>query len=562
MAKAKKRSDAGQVEWVGGLVSLPAYVTGEDEGPYRPETLLWMIPDGPVLGTAMFKPGEGVTHVVDHFHETTRKPMVGRAHVPSRVRVESPEVAAQLRASLRTATDVICAPTPEIDAIVASMREHLDAHDADEPPTHFGPGITPDAMASFFRASARLFRAAPWIVIPDDASVLRVTIDSLGVRDAVLSVIGQLGESLGFLLFASVHDYEEYLDAAECMKPGDESPQLSPHYALNFDRGAELDPALRKEIATHGWEVAAPNAYPWLIAVDEDVVGRPPTAEELTRFEAIAIALAELTETERELDDCWRRDREVVRTISAQTHAGTIDVTLAAPYDAGVEARPTRTASTNADAFDIHADARTTDGDLDEESAEAYCEEVMAQFAASPEADALDGDIGWANTVMELGMHHLGVTVAGMTPAHLREILFELIPRKVTSDASEAGKLVGELRAFFAFLKRAHGLRNMDACLRVLDGDAAKRFDQAMSDPRNFGMAKSIMMAGADAGFDISTREGAMAWMREVQRKPLPPSIPLPALGPPPPRARVSSEAQRAKKDRRKAERKARRKNR
>jgi hypothetical protein len=29
------------IEWVGGLVEMPAYVIGEGE-PYRPETLLWM----------------------------------------------------------------------------------------------------------------------------------------------------------------------------------------------------------------------------------------------------------------------------------------------------------------------------------------------------------------------------------------------------------------------------------------------------------------------------------------------------------------------------------------
>jgi hypothetical protein len=267
----KKRVAGRQIEWVGGLVSLPAYVTGEDDGPYRPETLLWLIPDGPVLGTTTFKPGEAAAHLVDHFHETTRKPMLGPAHVPSRVRVDSPELASTLRAELGSTTDVICGPTPEIDAVVASMREHLDARDTSEPPTHLGPGITPDAMMSFFRATARLFRAAPWNVVPDDVSVLRVTIDSLGVHDAALSVIGQLGESLGFLLFASADDFEAYLDAAESIEEGDESPELPRHFALNFDRGADIDPTLRKEIASYGWEVAAPNAYPWLIAVDEDI---------------------------------------------------------------------------------------------------------------------------------------------------------------------------------------------------------------------------------------------------------------------------------------------------
>ena len=45
------------LEWLGGIVSLAAYVTGEGE-PYRPETLIWMGPDGAILGTEMAPPGE------------------------------------------------------------------------------------------------------------------------------------------------------------------------------------------------------------------------------------------------------------------------------------------------------------------------------------------------------------------------------------------------------------------------------------------------------------------------------------------------------------------------
>jgi hypothetical protein len=54
MAAKKKRTG---VEWVGGLVSMPAYVTGEGD-PYRPETLFWMGAQGAVLGHTVGKPGE------------------------------------------------------------------------------------------------------------------------------------------------------------------------------------------------------------------------------------------------------------------------------------------------------------------------------------------------------------------------------------------------------------------------------------------------------------------------------------------------------------------------
>jgi hypothetical protein len=549
---------------VGGLASLPAYVAGESDGPYRPETLFWMIPDGPVLGTAVFKPGEAAAHLVEHFHETTRKPMLGPAHVPARVRVDSPELASRLRAGVGATTDVICAPTPEIDVVVASLREHLGSQDRAAPQTHLGPGITPEAMRSFFRATARLFRAAPWKVVPGDAA-LRVTIESLDVHDAALCVIGQLGEELGFLFFASEDELEAYLAAADGVMHSGKSPQLPPLFALNFERGSEIDTALRKEIARFGWEVAEPKAYPWLVAIDEDMVTRPPTSEELTRFEAIAVALAELVETERGLGDCWRRDRTIVKAISAPTHVGPIEVTLSAPFEASAPSKAAnalRDASAKRKTFDIHGEALTRHGELDEEWHGRYCDEVMEAFGGSPEAAVFAGNIGWAHTVMEFGANYFGVTVPRMTSTLLREIVFEIIPRKVTCEPTVASELVDELRAFFAFLKRAHGLRYADACLKVLEGNAVERVKRALSDPRQFGMAKSIMMAGSQAGFDTSTPDGAMAWVREIQGKPLPSSVLLPPLKVPRPRAQSSAEARRANKNRRKTERNARKKNR
>lgn len=54
MASLKKRAP---IEWIGGLVSLPSFVTGEGE-PYRPETLLWMDAQGALIGHEVGRPGE------------------------------------------------------------------------------------------------------------------------------------------------------------------------------------------------------------------------------------------------------------------------------------------------------------------------------------------------------------------------------------------------------------------------------------------------------------------------------------------------------------------------
>jgi predicted pyridoxine 5'-phosphate oxidase superfamily flavin-nucleotide-binding protein len=113
---------------------------------------------------------------------------------------------------------------------------------------------------------------------------------------------------------------------------GDEA-EIPPHFSLNFERGAELSEVLRKEIAEHHWEVAGAQAYPWLMAVDEDLVARPPTAQEITIAEALAIALPTVLKEKKALLAAWRGGKPVSRTLLVTTHAGDIEVLLRVPYE-------------------------------------------------------------------------------------------------------------------------------------------------------------------------------------------------------------------------------------
>lgn len=243
----------------------------------------------------------------ESLQSTIEQPMYGKPHAPTRVRVASAELADALRSG-HPGLDVVCAPTPELDEMLTLMREKM-AEDGATEQSYLSPEITPEAVAAFFKAAA-LFRAKPWKLEPDDQSLFSVTIEQLGMRDAAMSVIGQTGQSLGLILFSGIDDFEAYLDAAEVIELG-EQPEMPPHFVLNFERGAELAPELRKEISEHHWEVAGANAYPWLVAVDEELVARPPTGKEVTMAEAIASALTNvMAEKEGAAESLgWRRAR-------------------------------------------------------------------------------------------------------------------------------------------------------------------------------------------------------------------------------------------------------------
>ena len=60
-------------------------------------------------------------------------------------------------------------------------------------------------------------------------------------------------------------------------------------------------------------------AYPWLVAVDEDVVPRPPTARDVAIVQAISVALAQLIEGERkQMRNAWKLGKGLVTTMSVQ----------------------------------------------------------------------------------------------------------------------------------------------------------------------------------------------------------------------------------------------------
>jgi hypothetical protein len=550
---AQPRGAHAEIEWVGGTVSMPGYVF-EGEEPYRPDALFWMS-GGAILGTAMLRPGEHLSVASDSLQRTIEQPVYGRPHRPTRVRVASAELAEALRAG-HPDIEVVCAPTPELDYMFALMREKM-AEDGLAEPSYLSAAIEPGAMGSFFAAAAALFRAEPWKVVPDAETLFSVTIEQLGIYNAALSVIGQMGQGLGLLLFTGLEDFEVYRDEARAAELGEEADDVPPHFVLNFERGARLPPKLHEEIAEHRWEVAAANAYPWPVAVDEDLVGRPPTAREVTMVEAIARALTHMLAEEEALQDAWDGDEPMSRTLRVTTHHGEIEVTLRTPYECAPASAPSEMDPQR----DLLAGLAALDQDddyIDPEAREPLEEALLRRFADAPESEEL-GEIYASSFVMDLAANHLGQTIATLDASDLHEVLFELFPRKASVDASDALGIVEELRAFYAFLKREYAFAQADSCLEVLGESAVAELEAALSDSRNFGMAKSIVMGGRDAGYDMETREGIEGWMRALQGKALPPSPSMSVAGTGAPQLK---KAAKAKKDKRKAARKARKRNR
>jgi hypothetical protein len=167
--------------------------------------------------------------------------------------------------------------------------------------------------------------------------------------------------------------------------------------------------------------------------------------------------------------------------------------------------------------FDIHQQIFDEDGQPLEQEAQDYQDQLVELFDQSPEGEAISNEgieRGWARLMMILGTNNLGVTPPQISAHDMHEILFDLIPRKISVPANEAPDIIREFQAFWRFMQREFHLENATACLNVLNEKAAQELEERMSNPANFGMTKSFIMMGMQRGFDMQSQESIDEWTR------------------------------------------------
>lgn len=165
--------------------------------------------------------------------------------------------------------------------------------------------------------------------------------------------------------------------------------------------------------------------------------------------------------------------------------------------------------------FDLHQ-LDNLEFDENNELIHEYVQEAIQAFADSPEGQAYSEEHpdfgGWIRSFIDFGYSYEGFTLPKMTKADADLLMGSLLPRKITlMNASEADDAGSELIAFWSWLKREYKLKNADSIIAYLDS-IKDQFPQWMVDPNRAGMAKSFMMGGMQAGFDMTTQEGLNAF--------------------------------------------------
>lgn len=157
---------------------------------------------------------------------------------------------------------------PVFEAVRTDFVRQFSGGDGEAPvasaPTWTGWGLDPELVAGLFEASAALFRAAPWRLYPSS--------DPLMVRwptglEWLVSVMGAADVERGLMCFAAPEDLNAIVGAAG-------PPTLrGVAIGLAFAPLDDLTPAMRQDIKTHQWKVAAPDAYPSAYVINSPTAG-------------------------------------------------------------------------------------------------------------------------------------------------------------------------------------------------------------------------------------------------------------------------------------------------
>jgi len=168
--------------------------------------------------------------------------------------------------------------------------------------------------------------------------------------------------------------------------------------------------------------------------------------------------------------------------------------------------------------FDIHRlDSLDPDCDEMDTILGDYVDELVELFRDSPEGQPLleaVSDTGlWVDRFVYLLFQHCGYSVSNLEIDDLENVLIDVFPRKVTpSSPEDAEGVIPELIAFWEYLRREHNLPHCDSVLKYLHSLKPK-YASIINDPSRFGPAKSFLLAGQAAGFDMTDEREMHAFM-------------------------------------------------
>jgi len=319
--RLKRLPRRGNEVWQGGLVRMPAWVTGEGPEPYRPIMPVWisLVTDLAGTGRQMHRREEATFQsaldaLVDFATDET---LAG--YRPGKLEVNDPALAEHL-AGLLAEADVRVEHRAKLLALeryMDGMAEYL--YEGALPPGILeGKNVTLERVRSFAEAAKAFYEAAPWAHLSNqDVIEVEAPSPDAGLRYAV--VLGQGGAEHGLGFYDSLEQYWAMVGG----EPMEAWMGRGGLYSMTFDEITCLPFADADLWEDEGLPVASPRAYPVPVRFDRRKGVRRLSAKVLAFMEGLLRALAETTEEEM---DAGRWTRQV------ETPDGRVTCRLSLPF--------------------------------------------------------------------------------------------------------------------------------------------------------------------------------------------------------------------------------------
>jgi hypothetical protein len=162
-------------------------------------------------------------------------------------------------------------------------------------------------------------------------------------------------------------------------------------------------------------------------------------------------------------------------------------------------------------------------GDTFDDSVEAVLEELRGWAEQAEQAGRrLSGDADEARLLLDLLHDHMGIGLADLAKGDLDELLLEVYPREVTVlETDDVDRVIPTVRGLLAFCRDTGRLSKAKAARLEAELEGIEpRFADAVMDPDNWGLARSLTQSMAADGVDFSDQARRGPMDQRLQRRP------------------------------------------
>lgn len=277
--------------WQADFIRSPAWVMNEQEGSYRPWSVLVLEKSRSKVLMTSHTPGDPAPEMLLEFLvRTMARPGGESAQRPRLVEVSDSDCYDHLRPRLEAA-GVACRLVDELSEFNDfCLRLARSFEGSEKCALADGRGVTRAQMESFYEAAEYYFRQAPWRRVPGEVPIeIRCDDPAMGTRYAIC--LGRTGVQLGLCVY---DDWEITRAMLSGYATADENRAL----VVCYDEAEIMSAVDLQLIDRLGWPIATPEAWPAVMRLQPRHTPRSASAEELVFLDACLRAIPDFLKAE------------------------------------------------------------------------------------------------------------------------------------------------------------------------------------------------------------------------------------------------------------------------